>query len=66
MNDWPNYEMAFQDLMRKRETEKPIDPAVIKGGLLHCSQATPTNLHRRLVVHHLTIRRGYSAIQSLD
>ena len=50
--DWPDYELVFLDLMKKREIEKQIDPAVIKGGCLLCSEATPHYRHRRLVVEY--------------
>jgi hypothetical protein len=51
--NWLEYELALLDLMRKREIEKQFDPAVIKGGCLLCSEATPHYCHRRLVVEYL-------------
>lgn len=51
--DWSIYEPAFLDLMRKREIEKRIDPATIKGGCLLCSEEKPHLCHRRLVVEYL-------------
>jgi hypothetical protein len=50
---WPTYGLAFLDLMKKREIEKQLDPAVIKGGCLLSSEATPHLCHRRLVVDYL-------------
>lgn len=51
--DWSVYEPAFLDLMRKREIEKRIDPSVIKGGCLLCSEDKPHHCHRRLVAEYL-------------
>lgn len=50
--DWPAYELAFLDLIRKQEIEKQIDPALIKERCLHCSEASPHFCHRRLVVDY--------------
>ena len=63
--DWPVYELAFLDLMRKREIEKQIDPAVIKGGCLLCSEATPHYCHRRLIVDYLQRHWGDLTVQHL-
>ena len=51
--DWKVYEPAFLALMRKREIEKQIDPAIIRGGCLLCSEAQPHHCHRRLVAEYL-------------
>jgi uncharacterized protein (DUF488 family) len=51
--DWSVYEPAFLELMRKREIEKQIDPAIIKGGCLLCSEDKPHHCHRRLVADYL-------------
>lgn len=63
--DWPDYELAFLDLMRKREIEKQLDPAVIKGGCLLCSEATPHFCHRRLVVDYLQQHWGDLSVQHI-
>ena len=51
--DWNIYESAFHDLMKKREIEKRLDPATIKGGCLLCSEDKPHHCHRRLVAEYL-------------
>lgn len=56
--DWSVYEPAFLDLMKKREIEKRIDPATIKGGCLLCSEDKPHHCHRRLVVEYLRAKWG--------
>jgi hypothetical protein len=61
--DCPDYELAFMDLMQKREIEKQIDPAVIKGDYLICSEATPQYCHRRLVVDCLQQHWGNLTVQ---
>jgi len=64
-NDWPDYELAFLDLMKKREIEKQIDPAVIKGGCLLCSETKPHYCHRRLVVNYLRQHWAGLSVQHL-
>jgi uncharacterized protein (DUF488 family) len=51
--DWNVYEPAFLALMRKREIEKQIDPAIIRRGCLLCSEDQPHHCHRRLVAEYL-------------
>jgi len=63
--DWSIYEPAFLDLMRKREIEKRIDPATIKGGCLLCSEDKPHHCHRRLVVEYLRSKWGDLDIRHL-
>ena len=63
--DWSIYEPAFLDLMRRREIEKRIDPATIKGGCLLCSEDKPHHCHRRLVVEYLRSKWGDLDIRHL-
>lgn len=63
--DWPEYEPASLDLMKKRETEMQIDPTIIQGGGLLCSEATPHNCHCRLVVDYLQQHWGDLSFQHL-
>ncbi len=51
--DWAVYEQKFLELMRIREIEKKIDPAVIADGCLLCSEDKPHHCHRRLVAEYL-------------
>lgn len=54
--DWGVYEPAFLDLMQKREIEKRIAPALVKGGCLLCSEDRPHHCHRRLVSEGARLR----------
>lgn len=63
--DWNVYEPAFLDLMRKREIEKRIDPRLIKGGCLLCSEEKPHHCHRRLVAEYLRSKWGEFEIRHL-
>jgi uncharacterized protein (DUF488 family) len=51
--DWGVYEPAFIELMKKREIEKRIDPEIMAGGCLLCSEDKPHQCHRRLVAEYL-------------
>jgi uncharacterized protein (DUF488 family) len=52
---WPEYEERFLALMRDRQIEHELDPAEFKARtVLLCSEATPENCHRRLVVEYLS------------
>jgi uncharacterized protein (DUF488 family) len=55
---WEVYERAFLDLMRERRIEDKIDPAIVAGGCLLCSEDTPHHCHRRLVAEYLRERWG--------
>ena len=50
---WPDYERAFLKLMKERRIEDKIDPEMIAGGCLLCSEHEPHHCHRRLVVDYL-------------
>lgn len=56
--DWAVYEHKFLELMRNREIEKKIDPAVIADGCLLCSEDKPHHCHRRLVAEYLKSHWG--------
>ncbi|MCP9456720.1 MAG: DUF488 domain-containing protein [Nitrospira sp.] len=56
--DWGVYEQKFLELMRKREIEKKIDPALIADGCLLCSEDQPHHCHRRLVAEYLKSHWG--------
>lgn len=51
--DWSVYETAFVRLMQERRVAVTISPAIIDGGCLLCSEATPEHCHRRLVAEYL-------------
>lgn len=63
--DWSIYEPAFLDLMKKREIEKRLDPAIIQGGCLLCSEDKPHHCHRRLVAEYLKQHWGDLDIRHL-
>ena len=65
--DWSVYERQFMELMRKREIEKRIDPALVHQGCLLCSEDTPHYCHRRLVAEYLREHWGAAVeIRHLD
>lgn len=51
--DWSVFEHQFIDLMRSREIEKRLDPFIVNGGCLLCSEVKPHHCHRRLVAEYL-------------
>jgi uncharacterized protein (DUF488 family) len=52
---WGDYEKAFFALMESRQIERELDPVqfVRLRSVLLCSEDTPDNCHRRLVVEYL-------------
>jgi uncharacterized protein (DUF488 family) len=63
--DWILYEKQFVELMKKREIEKRLDPEMIKGGCLLCSEEKPHRCHRRLVAEYLQEHWGNLQIDHL-
>ena len=57
--DWASYERQFCELLKERGVEKRIDPAMMNGACLLCSEARPDHCHRRLVAEYL--RQHWSA-----
>ena len=49
---WEEYEEKFLKLMEERRIEG-IDPRLLDGGCLLCSEHTPHHCHRRLVAEYL-------------
>jgi uncharacterized protein (DUF488 family) len=62
---WDAYERAFLDLMEERAIEKKIDPKLIAGGCLLCSEEKPHHCHRRLVAEYLQKHWGKLDIRHL-
>jgi len=53
-SDWGKYEQSYLDLIRHREAERHIAPALLEEGvILLCSEAEPTHCHRRLAAEYL-------------
>ena len=50
---WENYERGFRELMKERAIEKQVDPKLIEGGCLLCSEDKPHLCHRRIVAEYL-------------
>ncbi len=50
---WLIYEKEFMDLMSRRKIEDKIDPIILDGACLLCSENTPHHCHRRLVCDYL-------------
>lgn len=63
--DWDIYEPAFLELMKTREIEKRINPKIMQGGCLLCSEDKPHHCHRRLVVEYLNQHWGEMEIRHL-
>ena len=52
---WDEYELRFMDLMAKRQIERLLDPDLLQGGCLLCSEHQPHHCHRRLVLDYLQL-----------
>jgi uncharacterized protein YeaO (DUF488 family) len=56
---WQDYEKRFLDLMAERKIEERIDKSLFAApAVLLCSEPTPENCHRRLVVEYLQEKWG--------
>lgn len=62
---WDSYENDFLRLMEERHIEDKIDPSLLAGGCLLCSEDTPHYCHRRLVVDYLQKRWGNLSIKHI-
>ncbi len=63
---WEEYERLFRQLMEEREIEKYLSPADFETPtVLLCSEATPENCHRRLVLEYLQEHWGGLEIRHL-
>lgn len=56
--DWETYEQKFLALIQERKIEEKIDPEILDGGCLLCSEAKPHYCHRRLVAEYLNQKWG--------
>jgi uncharacterized protein (DUF488 family) len=50
--EWSDYEAKFLALLAERKVET-VDPAIVDGACLLCSEPTPEHCHRRLVAEYL-------------
>jgi hypothetical protein len=62
---WAEYEKAFIGLMEARRIENEIDPEVLSGSCLLCSEDKPHQCHRRLVLEYLANCWGGMQIEHL-
>ena len=62
---WEVYEKRFLELMREREIEKRLEPGMVDGGCLLCSEDKPHQCHRRLVAEYLKDAWGGVEIEHL-
>jgi uncharacterized protein (DUF488 family) len=62
---WEDYERGFLALMEERKIQDNIDPALIAGGCLLCSEHEPHHCHRRLVAEYLQRKWGRLSITHL-
>lgn len=62
---WEEYEKRFYALMERRRIEDEIDPDVLDGACLLCSENRPHHCHRRLVAEYLSERWGNIDIEHL-
>ena len=51
---WAEYEKQFKQLLKEREVEQSLDPALFnESTVLLCSEHEPEYCHRRLVIEYL-------------
>jgi uncharacterized protein (DUF488 family) len=62
---WEDYARDFLGLMEDRRIEDKLDPALLAGGCLLCSEDTPHHCHRRLVVEYLQKRWGNLSVKHI-
>lgn len=62
---WDDYEREFLRLIEEREIERRIDPGVLEGGCLLCSEDKPHQCHRRLVAEYLQRKWGNLEIKHI-
>lgn len=62
---WEDYERDFLGLMQARHIEDQIDPGLLAGGCLLCSEDKPHHCHRRLVVEYLQRKWGNLEIKHI-
>ena len=51
--EWTAFESGFLKLMQQREVENNVDPTILDGACLLCSEDSPDHCHRRLVAEYL-------------
>jgi uncharacterized protein (DUF488 family) len=59
---WEDLERGFLRLLEERRVEEKLEPALLAGGCLLCSEEKPDRCHRRLVADYLQRRWGSLSI----
>jgi uncharacterized protein (DUF488 family) len=54
--DWAVYQTAFLSLMAERRVETVVEPRLLDGACLLCSEHKPEHCHRRLVADYIAQR----------
>jgi|SRR5271157_814734 len=63
---WSDYERRFLELMVDRKIEERLDKSLFSvPSVLLCSEPTPENCHRRLVVEYLQSKWGNLRVEHL-
>jgi uncharacterized protein (DUF488 family) len=62
---WETYAQQFLSLMARRHIEDVLEPALIDGAVLLCSEDSPDKCHRRLAAEYLARAWGDVSIQHL-
>jgi len=55
---WAEYERLYRELIAQRRIEKTLSKELLADGCLLCSEAAPTNCHRRLAAEYLAQHWG--------
>ena len=59
------FEKAYRALIEERQVEETIDPALMDGGCLLCSEDRPEECHRRIAAEYLAARLGNLTVAHL-
>jgi uncharacterized protein (DUF488 family) len=57
---WDEYELAYRDLLVRRNVAGDLDPSELDHACLLCSEHEPTHCHRRLAAEYL--RENFGSI----
>lgn len=62
---WDDYAKAFRGLLRERGVERTLDPLMLDGACLLCSEHASHRCHRRIVAEYLDEHWGGIEIRHL-
>jgi uncharacterized protein (DUF488 family) len=66
LDDWTEYEPAFNALIAERQVEKGLNQEELDGACLLCAENSPAECHRRLVAEYLQAKLGLFEIVHLQ